>query len=738
MAIQDTDRPEDELPEDEIFGLDDEDEFFAIEEEDDELFPEDLSEEDEEFVLEFEDMADAPETDIGEETIEKTGSFEEPSGEEDVLDGFEALLEEDDTRAGDPKDKDFVLVGEEEEIPGPGIRLEEDTGGEEDTIFLEEGSLTDGRGREAVLVPEDEETLEELEEEIFGDLAEGESQSAGPDSEEFEEIEGLLFSDAEELEKAAAKTGFDTEKASFSEDGPGMEGLEDFEPEGEGRATFGVPDEEERKRWGDPSIFGDSGEEEVEPFLQESGVFDTINEDEELQIVGDADELMDVGPDEEGNRDGTQEEGDVDDPIYGAETQTSRPEDYAGSGQEPDTRDLEKILVDDEGARGPEEPVVVGAPVLSPWPRRFMVAGMAASILVLVGVGMLALAPRSGPSRKLRGFLGLRNPVEPVRMVVDTVDRPRIETVESLPEIPGAGRKVAARPGPSSSRGEGFRALLAGIGSGVLKTVRIAKLCSRGISKAAERSLASLPAGDPVAAVPGPAPEPSPEPRNPEGNPPVPVPVPVAALPESVPGELVPEPGKKKMDPALSGFGPLLNAVHRGTQALAKLRNGNFFIGRVQKIVESELVLNIEGGEVTLIPSQLSKVIPLAHSELKLLRRAKSGVVRLKNNEKIRGTVLEDLEDFITIEDEGARIYLPRSSVLAVVRKEKGKIVVGEDEEWLQDEVNLPVPEEETDSPLPVVEEDNEDDPSRAVRIKLDIPGTGKKEKAHASPPSGR
>lgn len=396
------------------------------------------------------------------------------------------------------------------------------------------------------------------------------------------------------------------------------------------------------------------------------------------------------------------EEFDDYDPIYGDRPDEAVLDDTPSLGEpEPDYRELEPMMADhavpDRGS------VIGGTPAGGRWARRMMVAAMAACILIIGVVTLVTVRPNLAPSQKIREWLGVSSEPPPA-FPVPRVARPAIDAAVALPGVEiteqmrvalGLGAETPGEVSPESRRK--FERLMRGLdwtlkGAGRLAIGLLPK--KRAAVPGGRSPVRPVRTGDPIAAAPG----------------------------AGGPGRTAKGGGRGIMTAFDQNLG-------RGTQAFAQLHNGHFFVGRIQKIVPHELVLVLDKGEITFVPSDLDKLLPLVEAEARILRSGPSGYVRLKNQNKIWGKILEDLPDVVTIETGASRIVLPRTSVDEVSRQPDREIELGKEEE---DWSNALLPEVEPSLPRPEPEIEFEP-PSGSIRVNLG-PGNPQKETGETEP----
>jgi hypothetical protein len=140
--------------------------------------------------------------------------------------------------------------------------------------------------------------------------------------------------------------------------------------------------------------------------------------------------------------------------------------------------------------------------------------------------------------------------------------------------------------------------------------------------------------------------------------------------------------------PAASNNQPV-DGVLPGARALAQLQNGNYFIGNVKQIDASQVTLRLGSGEITLVRSELTKLLPLGTADYEALQKVNSGSVRLTNRNRLVGSILSDIaDDYVVLEFRSNRVMLPKAAVGEVVQGD-GEAVLRlattvEEDDWLR------------------------------------------------------
>lgn len=120
--------------------------------------------------------------------------------------------------------------------------------------------------------------------------------------------------------------------------------------------------------------------------------------------------------------------------------------------------------------------------------------------------------------------------------------------------------------------------------------------------------------------------------------------------------------------------------VVAGSQAFAQLRNGNFFVGTIKTMDAVHVTMRLDQGEVTLPFSDVSVLTALSSEEYRNLQKARSGFVRLRNDNRIVGNVLdpENGKEIIVI-GRKQRVTIPRSIIEEIGSRAPGGVRTGGD-----------------------------------------------------------
>lgn len=149
----------------------------------------------------------------------------------------------------------------------------------------------------------------------------------------------------------------------------------------------------------------------------------------------------------------------------------------------------------------------------------------------------------------------------------------------------------------------------------------------------------------------------------------------------------------------------IAQGIVTGTQALAQLHNGNFFIGRV-KIVESTFVtLHLEKGEVTLAYDDLELLTIVGTAEYERLKMAEKAYVRLSNNNTLSGRLLGGAADGeVILEMRSSRVVIPIKAIEEIGKESVAGYRVTDDsaDVWIQQQAENRL--SEIRSPQPVID----------------------------------
>ena len=127
------------------------------------------------------------------------------------------------------------------------------------------------------------------------------------------------------------------------------------------------------------------------------------------------------------------------------------------------------------------------------------------------------------------------------------------------------------------------------------------------------------------------------------------------------------------------------NGLVRGSRALAQLGNENIFVGWVKAMDSSFVTLRMDVGEITLDRSELSALLPLMSSEYEEWKNVAAGYIRLRNNNRLVGKVVEARNDSIVLMVNANRVIIPRSAI-EEVSESVGDTIQMDDSESLEND----------------------------------------------------
>lgn len=381
--------------------------------------------------------------------------------------------------------------------------------------------------------------------------------------------------------------------------------------------------------------------------------------------------------------DGTYVEGEEEaeqeyDPIYGAPDASEEGEAvFEQEGYEPDYTD--------EGY--PEEdPEYAEAYVESDWQqeeapvRRFPAKLLAAcaALLLLGGVGTVLMKPE---------WFG----VKPEALVVDRAEvaRPRLALTLPPPSSKLAGQPAVETPPAVVIEAPGTDT--APPGTDPVAIVEPAQPTPE-VEPTTPAPEQTEPVADPVAvAEPEPAPiavdplEPSPDglvvidgSESTE--------VETETRPELVPvGEEL-HFGEQLADASPEGIDPMAAGLTAGDHAFVQLVNGNFFVGNVKVLRPRHLTLRLAGGEVTLRFEELRGLGTVDSPEYRNLMRMEPGVIKLQNQNRLAGSILNSDDDNVVLETATTRIVVPKAAIDEVGDEQPRDVRVEEDTDdaWIR------------------------------------------------------
>ncbi|MFQ5506209.1 MAG: hypothetical protein ACE5F1_15675, partial [Planctomycetota bacterium] len=490
------------------------------------------------------------------------------------------------------------------------------------------------------------------------------------------------------------------------------EGTDEF-ASAEGDPHFGRPSTEDLAgKWSDPGAFGAEESEEPEsqagPQAEWKGASagpPADAEDDEEYVLADAE-------------DGTHDEID---PIYGATDKESAADTYEYAerrSQSGSHAALGEIV--QEYADTDESPYVVTAPRRKTLLKRFVWMTMTAAVLLVWGViAAIKLRPDLPQVQWVMTKLNLQPSGLAQSLEVARVDRPVVSTQLELPHIVvvtprhGGNDPTTTDPGTRDPVAPAWGSRRPKLAAGLAKLPKLGRdlLFEGRAGGKLGRFLTALrgerPAAPRIARVP----------VQPRIKPVVPDFDPTTVNPDKGPVEAPVKGPKPKR-----GFESYPGVV-RGGNALAQLKNGNFFVGRVLKLKHDTLIIGLDGGEVSFVPKDVQKVVPLADTEFRILNRSPSGYVKLKNSNKLWGKILENLPDVVTIQTGSSRIVIPRTTVLEVATNEtESALSIQQKENW-----RITPKELDSSTPIPTVEPDGPETPQIRVRLEWPAQEPGKK-----------
>ncbi|MEC7584637.1 MAG: hypothetical protein VYE77_09980 [Planctomycetota bacterium] len=158
------------------------------------------------------------------------------------------------------------------------------------------------------------------------------------------------------------------------------------------------------------------------------------------------------------------------------------------------------------------------------------------------------------------------------------------------------------------------------------------------------------------------------------------------------------------------------------SRAFAQLYNGNFFIGMVKSFAEGSLLLRVPDGEVRLARDEVQALTTLDSVEYAELQKATSGSLRLSNNNRLSGAILDSVvDDNYVLQMRADRIVVPKSVVAQFEQQGGSEALQFGDEnaetQWLRElavrHLRAMSVGEEPEDPLPTVG----DDPTRNLPL---------------------
>lgn len=125
-----------------------------------------------------------------------------------------------------------------------------------------------------------------------------------------------------------------------------------------------------------------------------------------------------------------------------------------------------------------------------------------------------------------------------------------------------------------------------------------------------------------------------------------------------------------------------------GGRAFAQLRNGNFFVGSIKRVLPASVTLSFADGEVTLPRAELKVLAPVTAQEFQSIQQAESGYVRLQNDNRIQGNIVNTiLEEYIVVKQRASHVILPLADVKQQEEGSDTGVQFGEDADgdaWLR------------------------------------------------------
>jgi small nuclear ribonucleoprotein (snRNP)-like protein len=129
-------------------------------------------------------------------------------------------------------------------------------------------------------------------------------------------------------------------------------------------------------------------------------------------------------------------------------------------------------------------------------------------------------------------------------------------------------------------------------------------------------------------------------------------------------------------EPMPSETGVTTAALTRGTEVLVRLRNGNFFNGKLDRFTPDEARLRFPKGVIEFQVRDVEVILPIAQAPKKA---GPQTVVELRNGNKLAGRLVEDLPNHVTLAVGNAEITLPRNAIAAVTLRSPLGLVMGDE-----------------------------------------------------------
>ena len=143
------------------------------------------------------------------------------------------------------------------------------------------------------------------------------------------------------------------------------------------------------------------------------------------------------------------------------------------------------------------------------------------------------------------------------------------------------------------------------------------------------------------------------------------------------------EPLTGTMSPSVD---PMAAGLASGDHAFVQLVNGNFFLGNVKTLASQNLTLLVEHGEVTLTFEELRGLGTVDSPEYRRLMRMEPGVIKLLNENRLAGSILNTEDDNVVIEMGSTRVMVPKAVIEEVGDEQPREVRVQDDADdaWIQ------------------------------------------------------
>ncbi|MFN0206183.1 MAG: hypothetical protein ACKVS6_07700 [Planctomycetota bacterium] len=136
--------------------------------------------------------------------------------------------------------------------------------------------------------------------------------------------------------------------------------------------------------------------------------------------------------------------------------------------------------------------------------------------------------------------------------------------------------------------------------------------------------------------------------------------------------------GATVIGPAVSSNNPnSFNAVAafgRGAEVFIKLRNGNLFNGKLDKLTSTEAKLRVERGEIEFMMNELDLVAPVAQAPS---NRGPEAIVQLSNGNRIAGRLVDESKGKVTLAIGASEVTIPRAEISGVELRSALGLVMG-------------------------------------------------------------